>query len=101
MKRSQFLGGSVLLVAVTVTVAAGWTHAKSARDQRRTYLGAAVSQLVKQVPPPPAGPAVIEADRQMFRTTRALRGSPRWNRATQDIEQSVPALLKGFSCAAA
>ena len=100
MKLMKFLVGSGVAVAVAITVAAGWTHAKSAPDHRHTYLGPAISQLAQRVPPPPPGAAVIEADRQVFRTTRALQGSARWIEAVNDVDQSPPALLEDFSCAA-
>ena len=78
---------------------AEWTHAKSAVGHHRTYLGTAVRQLGDRVSPPPPDVALAAADRQVFRETRALQGSPRWKQAANDTDQSAPALLKAFSCA--
>ena len=51
-------------------------------------------------PPPPApGSPRAEADRQIFRATRALQGSPRWALAARDDDQSIGATLQDFSCA--
>jgi acid phosphatase (class A) len=41
-----------------------------------------------------------EADRRVFRETRALQGTPRWTLATRDVDMAVPAMLGNFSCAA-
>lgn len=51
------------------------------------------------MPPPPAddGPLGI-ADVAVFRATRSLEGSPRWELATRDAEAG-PALLADFGCA--
>jgi acid phosphatase (class A) len=48
---------------------------------------------------PVKGSARYEADRQVFLETRKLEGTPRWVLATDDVDLSVPAMLKHFSCA--
>jgi acid phosphatase (class A) len=48
---------------------------------------------------PQAGSARYEADRQIFKATRHLQGTPRWVLATSDAEGELPAMLDGFSCA--
>ncbi|GFE89801.1 acid phosphatase [Steroidobacter agaridevorans] len=50
-------------------------------------------------PAPRPGDPRYEADRKIFRATRRLVGSPRWELATNDADMSVPAMLRNFSCA--
>ena len=51
----------------------------------------------------PAAPKVgtprYEADRQVFRATRGLEGSPRWTLAQEDVDYATPKLMADFSCA--
>jgi acid phosphatase (class A) len=48
---------------------------------------------------PKAGSPRYEADRQVFRDTRQLEGSPRWVLAQHDVDYATPTLLADFSCA--
>ena len=58
-------------------------------------------QAVDILPPAPApGTWRHEADRRVFRETRALQGTPRWTLAKRDVDMAVPAMLENFSCAA-
>jgi len=41
-----------------------------------------------------------QADRDIFKATRALEGSPRWSLAQNDAKIDLPSVLKDFSCAA-
>lgn len=50
-------------------------------------------------PAPVSGTPRYEADRDVFRRTRALRDSPRWALARQDVGLGVPVMLTNFSCA--
>ncbi|TWI04931.1 acid phosphatase (class A) [Luteimonas cucumeris] len=53
------------------------------------------------LPPAPAtGSPRDQADRQVFRATRALQGTPRWRLAIRDVPMGVPQMLQTFSCAA-
>ena len=54
--------------------------------------------VLAQVPAP--GSARDLADRQIFRDTRALEGTPRWTLAQTDAVLTLSSLLKDFSCAA-
>ena len=49
-------------------------------------------------PAPRPGDPRYEADRKVFRATRHLIGTPRWDLATHDAEISTTALLRDFSC---
>lgn len=48
---------------------------------------------------PKPGSARYEADRQVFRATRPLEGTPRWALAQQDVDYATPKLMADFSCA--
>jgi|SRR5579859_14268 len=62
------------------------------------YLGEAAPDTYKILPPAPvAGTIRYEADRAMFRETRALKDTPRWALAQNDVNQL--AILKDLSCA--
>lgn len=52
-------------------------------------------------PPPPQGSAAMAADVQTYRTTRALRDTPRWALAARDAELRFPKATEHFSCALA
>jgi acid phosphatase (class A) len=52
------------------------------------------------LPPPPAvGAPAFAADEDAYRSTRALRGTPRWDLAVQDADLRFPDALGAFSCA--
>lgn len=62
------------------------------------YLGEALPDTYKILPPAPvAGTARYDADRSIFRSTRALKDTPRWALAQNDVNQA--AILKDLSCA--
>jgi len=66
---------------------------------RTNYLpGNAVDFAAVLPPAPQNGDARDEADRRIFRATRALQGSPRWQMAADDSNLGVPAMLRHFSC---
>ena len=50
-------------------------------------------------PPPAAGSAQAAADMETYKSTRALRNTPRWTLATQDANLKFPAAASAFSCA--
>jgi acid phosphatase (class A) len=50
-------------------------------------------------PPPAAGSAVLAADEEAYKSTRKLRGTPRWNLATKDADLTFPNAADTFSCA--
>ena len=66
------------------------------------YLGPdRAPEMVKILPPVPSdGSPQDLADRAIFRSTRALKGSPRWVMAKNDVDTTIPAMLRDFSCAA-
>nr|MBO2514196.1 hypothetical protein [Gammaproteobacteria bacterium] len=64
------------------------------------YLGRdAIPDYQVFLPPPPADDAPLgQADFAVYRATRALEGTPRWELAAKDAEAG-PALLADFGCA--
>jgi acid phosphatase (class A) len=50
-------------------------------------------------PAPRPGDPRYDTDRNIFRATRKLVGSDRWQLATSDADYTVPALLHDYSCA--
>jgi acid phosphatase (class A) len=50
-------------------------------------------------PAPRPGDPRYDTDRMIFRDTRKFAGTPRWQLATNDVDLTVPALLRDFSCA--
>jgi acid phosphatase (class A) len=62
--------------------------------------GSSIPDLIHLLPATPAkGSARDNADRQVFRETRALVDSERWKLAQRDDKLSVAALLSAFRCA--
>lgn len=50
-------------------------------------------------PAPRAGDPRYESDRRIFRATRRLAGTARWAMAVNDADESVPSMVRDFSCA--
>jgi acid phosphatase (class A) len=95
------------LILAAATVLAGcangdWSAsaAGSAKEPVGYLAPAQRPQATGVLPPAPqAGSARYEADRQIFKATRQLQGTPRWTLATSDADGATPAMLRGFSCA--
>lgn len=63
------------------------------------YLAQGAFDLLQVLPrAPSAGDARDEADRRIFRETRALQGSPRWLMASDDANLGADAMLGHFAC---
>lgn len=66
----------------------------------RGYLAEGAFDLMQVLPPAPiAGDARYKADRTIFKKTRKLIGTPRWQLATSDVKTDQRALMADFSCA--
>jgi acid phosphatase (class A) len=64
------------------------------------YIAAGSIDLMPVLPPAPQkGDATDQADRRIFRETRALQGTPRWEMASADAELGSAQMLRHFSCA--
>jgi acid phosphatase (class A) len=63
------------------------------------YIAADALDILRILPPAPRnGDARDEADRRVFRETRKMLGSPRWDMASADADLSTPQLLHHFAC---
>lgn len=59
----------------------------------------ALPDPLKILPPPPALHSPMDAaDHAAFNSTRALKGSARWNLATEDVAEGAVAVLDNFAC---
>ncbi|MDJ0277149.1 phosphatase PAP2 family protein [Sphingomonas sp. 2R-10] len=50
-------------------------------------------------PAPQPGDPRFMSDRQIFRATRRLTGTPRWRLAITDADESMSAMMRNYSCA--
>lgn len=91
-KRFRILSGVVLAMAC----AAGAGSAEPVAGYLATDEFAVVD-IVEPAPRP--GDPRYETDREIFRATRALIGTPRWALATSDAKLDTASLLRDFSCA--
>jgi len=68
--------------------------------QRTGYLKPGDIDVLAVLPPAPvAGDPRYDADRAIFRNTRKLVGTPRWDMAVNDADSHPDAMLRDFSCA--
>jgi len=75
------------------------TAAAMAPSPGKSYLAADAFDILQVIPPAPlAGDARADADRRIFRDTRAMQDSPRWQMAHDDADLSTPRMLKDFAC---
>ncbi len=93
MKRKVAGAAVGILSAVAVGVAAP----ALLRGEPEGFLGASAPDTIAILPPAPkAGSERDQIDRAIFRETRGLKGSPRWNLATRDAEKDQ--LLDELGC---
>ena len=65
-----------------------------------SFLDAGYLNLIDVVPPAPIPQeARGVADRDVFKLTRSLKGTPRWDMAVADLSGDPAAMLRGFACA--
>lgn len=91
----------VSFVLLLVGVPFALSSQNAPRTRAAGYLaGAAVPDLIRVLPtaPAPDSPRDI-ADREIFKSTRALQDSPRWKLAQNDDNLSTAGLLADFRCA--
>lgn len=86
--------------AISVLIAAPMMVA--AADTRPTFLDEGYFDVMNVLPPAPIKeePRGV-ADREIFKLTRQLKGTPRWDLAVNDVASDSASLLRDFSCAAA
>jgi len=94
MKRSLFAG------LVAVLVLSGLGLSKEAAKPSASYLTPGEVDILAILPPAPIiGDPRYEADRAIFRSTRAFALSPRWELATNDVQWGAAVMLRNFGCA--
>lgn len=78
-----------------------WSQLAAAPPRVRGYLTSdQTAEVVRIVPPAPtADDARYQGDMAIFRATRSLEGSDRWNLAQSDDDLSITGLLHAFRCA--
>ncbi len=86
-----------------IAVAAIFFLAAGAATERRvypSYLAPGAVDILSVLPPAPVkGDPRYEADREIFKMTRKLQGTPRWTMATSDVSWANGQMLQNFSCA--
>lgn len=66
-----------------------------------SYLAQDAIDLLAILPPAPrSGDARYEADRAIFRATRVLADTPRWQWAKNDVSEAPADMLRNYACAA-
>jgi len=95
------MAGAPAPVAQTSTAAAASTEAPARPRTPATppYISGDAAALFVVLPPAPKdGDARDQADRRIFRETRALEGTPRWKMAADDAELGNGPMVKHFAC---
>ena len=89
-----------LQLAVAIVYLATVAAAAAADKSPQGYLapGAFDIRTVLPAAPTPGDPR-YDADRAVFKITRSLAGSPRWNLATNDVKTASADLMADYSCA--
>jgi acid phosphatase (class A) len=90
------MGVRGLNILLLIAAAAGATAA----TQYKGYLDGTVDFTTIVPDAPQKGDVRYEADRKVFRATRAMLNTPRGKLATDDVPSSVTDVMKDFSCAA-
>jgi acid phosphatase (class A) len=89
----------LFIVAAIVGALAG-PPALAAGKTKQGYLPSDSFDIRAVLPTAPTpGDPRYDADRAIFKTTRSLVGSPRWNLATNDVKTGAADLMADFSCA--
>ena len=107
--RSKTLG-RLLLVLVCIVIATGCASVDKPGQPAAVpeirpgvlagYLAtASLPDSLSLLPPPPAaGSAALALDEEVHRASVAMRGTPRWQVATQDADLTFPRAAGTFSC---
>lgn len=95
-------GAGLLALLLALLLATGCAPVRTSPAASAPGAAVAVADLQTAVllpAAPKAGSPRYEADRQVFRATRPLEGTPRWTLAQQDVDYATPRLMADFSCA--
>ena len=70
------------------------------QDANNSFLAAGYFDLIDIVPPAPIKEEARGiADREIFKLTRKLKGTPRWDMAIKDVPGDTASMMRDFSCA--
>ena len=89
------LGGvaAVAIVALPIAVVAQ-------EEGPKGFLPSGYFDLIDVLPPAPIKEEPRgAADREIFKLTRALKGTPRWDMAVNDVAADTASMMRDFSCA--
>jgi hypothetical protein len=87
------------IIGLLVPILAFPVYPQAAARAPGYLAGSSIPDLIHLLPATPApGSARDNADRQIFRETRALVNSERWKLAQRDDKLSVVAMLSAFRC---
>jgi acid phosphatase (class A) len=90
---------SVAIVACALLITSG-ASGSAAKQDYPGYLTPGEFDVTQVIEPAPRkGDPRYDTDRKIFRATRKLVDTPRWQLATSDVDTSRPALMRDFSCA--
>lgn len=84
----------------TAAPSVGADTVKPGKPAAKPYLGEAAAPDTVQIlyPPPQSHSPLDNADRAAFTSTRALRGSARWELAANDVAEGAAAILETYAC---
>ncbi|WEK47441.1 MAG: phosphatase PAP2 family protein [Candidatus Andeanibacterium colombiense] len=89
-----------VLAAAALLAGAGFAQSASSQSAPGGYLAPGEFDVTHVLQPAPRkGDPRYDTDRKIFRETRKLIGTPRYELATNDADYSAPALMRDFSCA--
>lgn len=90
-----------LLAAVGIAACLAAMVGLRAQTPGPTYLVPGAFDILAVLPAAPhSGDARDQADREIFRSTRALAGTARWDLAINDVKLTPADMMRDFSCAA-
>ncbi|WP_346344636.1 phosphatase PAP2 family protein [Sphingomonas sp. dw_22] len=91
--------GKLIFALATIALPAAATIAM-AQSHPAGYLALGSFDILAVLPPAPErGDARYEADRAIYKTTRALLDTPRWKLAVNDVKTGQADMMRDFSCA--
>lgn len=90
--------GAAVVAALVATAGISLAQGDAASS---SFLTAGYFDLIDIVPPAPIKEeARGVADREIFKLTRKLKGTPRWDLAVNDVAGDTASMMRDFSCAA-
>jgi len=96
MDTMKHVCGAVVVAAMLATAGVALAQAED-----NAFLAAGYFDLIDIIPPAPIKEEARGiADREIFKLTRRLKGTPRWDMALNDVAGDGASMMRDFSCAA-